>query len=94
LQADAALALEQRTGVVFQRAGVGFIANFQLENSFQAIAQIFRALETQLVVVALGDLGGFTSRFAQTGIDRAVDLDGRLRLCGCGKCAEECEGNE
>ena len=94
LQADAALTLEQRTGIAFQRTRIGFIANFQLENSFQAIAQIFRTLETQLVVVALGDFGGFTSHFAQASIDRAVDLDGRLRLCGCGKGAEECEGNE
>src|SRR5206468_1826929 len=51
LQADAALTLEQRTlnaaGALLDGAAVRLIANFQLEDCFQAVAEFFRALETE-----------------------------------------------
>ena len=94
LQADAALTLEQWTldtaGALLDGAGVRLVTNLQLEQCFQAIAQVFSTLEAQGVVGALADGQGLVRTLGDACVNGAVDLNCGLCLCNTGECAQKC----
>ncbi len=78
-QADAALALEQGTldtaGALLDGAGVRLVTDLELENRFQATAQIFGAFEAQGVVGTFADGHGLVGTLDQASVDVTVDND-------------------